>query len=95
MTRQLNQLKTKYRDIEQEKIKTNATLSQLARLEDSKTFDQNKKIVGSAPMKTSTGGQNQPASGFNMFHLILVALISLLVGAFISRSANGGAAAEL
>jgi len=76
--------------LQQEKIKTNATLSQLQKLQDSKSFDQNKRSVGGAASTStsSTTSGKESSQGFQFFHLMLIALISLLVGAFISRSAN-------
>ena len=80
--------------LQQEKIKANATLSQLQKLEDSKTFDMNKRnsqVVGGAAASTTAGsgsadkGENQ---GFLLFHVMLVALISLIIGAFVSRSGS-------
>ena len=63
------------------------TLSDLRKLEDSNTFDKNRDLA--------TGEvQQQPASkkssqqGFQAFHLMLIALLSLILGAFISKMAN-------
>lgn len=76
--------------LQQEKIKTNATLSQLQKLQDSKTFDQNKRTVSGASSSSSsaTASGKESSHGFTFFHLMLIALISLLVGAFISKSTN-------
>ena len=62
------------------------TLSDLRKLEDSNTFDKNRDLA--------TGKAQQPASkkssqqGFQAFHLMLIALLSLILGAFISKMAN-------
>ena len=74
----------------QKKTSLNARLSQLSKLEDSKSFSQNKKtaIVGQTNGQTAGSGTDKGSSGFKFFHLMLIALISLIIGAFISRSAN-------
>ena len=66
------------------------TLSDLRKLEDSNSFDKNRGLAtGSAgaqtAKKSSSGGSNQ---GFQAFHLMLIALLSLIIGAFISKMAN-------
>lgn len=78
----------------QKKTSLNARLSQLSKLEDSKSFSQNKKsaVVGQVNGQAPGSGTDKGSSGFQLFHLMLIALISLIIGAFISRSANDSAA---
>lgn len=75
----------------------NARLSQLQKLEDSQSFDKNKKsaVVGNTRTATPTDSANSGSQGFQFFHLILIALISLLVGAFISRTVKGESGGDL
>ena len=54
----MNKLKAEFMQLQQEKMKSNATLSQLQKLEDSKTFDTNKRnsaVVGGASTSTTAG----------------------------------------
>jgi len=52
---------------------------------------RNSQVVGGAAASTTAGsgsadkGENQ---GFLLFHVMLVALISLIIGAFVSRSGS-------
>ena len=88
MRAELDRLKQEYQTLEAEKMKTNATLSQLQKLEDSKSFDQNKRTaMGGGPAISQASATPASKEGFQFFHLALVALVSLLVGAFISRQA--------
>ena len=99
MEKQLDKLKQDYQNLQREKFELNARLTQLQKLEDSQSFNTNKQAaltgssVGSTP--TTTGNSSGGTQGFQFFHLILIALISLLVGAFISRSAKGDDATDL
>jgi len=63
----------------------------MQKLEDSQSFDKNKKtaMVGSSGTATPTTTGNSGSQGFQFFHLILIALISLMVGAFISKTVKG------
>lgn len=58
-------------------------LAALQKLQDSKDFSKNKsRSMG--PVDGSKGG----SAGFTFFHLIMVALLSLLIGAFVSRTSG-------
>jgi len=67
------------------------TLTQLKKLEDAKSFDSNKmNAVGSGPQASqgSTTQGSGASQGFQFFHLILIALLSLIVGAIIAKSTS-------
>lgn len=87
----LEKLKLELQALEQERMRANATLSQLAKLEDSKGFDANKKMATTPAVGSSTSaeGSSSAQSGFLFVHLIIVALISLIVGAAIQRQDLG------
>ena len=68
------------------------TLSDLRKLEDSNTFDKNRGLAtgsaGTQMAKKSSSGGSSSNQGFQAFHLMLIALLSLIIGAFISKMAN-------
>ena len=68
-----------------EKTELKTRLSRLQKLEDAKDFNKNKNLsTGPAANKKSSSD----ASGFSIVHLVLVALISLLVGALLGKTSS-------
>ena len=83
---EFDRLKKRLQQLQQDRIEQKSRLSQLQKLEDNKDFEQRKKsAIPGAGGKTADKSKNGSSTGYSFFHLLLVALISLLIGAIMTQ----------
>ena len=90
MFQQCEQMNQTLQRFQTEKTELRSRLSSLKKLEDSKDFNNNKKL-STGPQKSKS---EKSGGGFTLVHLVLVAVISLLLGALITKT-RGTASFEL